>query len=114
MLRGMKLIALFLTLLFALSAPVRAGDIASYYGFESGTFTASGERFNPRAMTCAHRTLPFGTRLRVTFRGRSVVVRVNDRGPAKWTHRSIDLSIGAARAIGLITAGVGAVKVERF
>ncbi|MGJ0509117.1 MAG: septal ring lytic transglycosylase RlpA family protein [Methylocystis sp.] len=90
---------------------------ASYYGggprrFEPNTHTASGERFNQWGMTAAHRTLPLGTRLRVTHQGRSVVVRVNDRGPAVWTGRSLDLSRGAATAIGLISAGAGAVEVQ--
>ncbi len=61
--------------------------------------TASGERFNPGAMTAAHRTLPFGTMVRVTYRGRSVVVRINDRGPF-IRGRSLDLSKAAARRIG--------------
>lgn len=87
--------------------------VASYYGFESGKRTANGERFNPHGMTAAHRTLPFGTRLRVTYQGRSVDVRINDRGPAKWTGRSLDLSLGAARAIGLTARGHGPVQVER-
>lgn len=85
---------------------------ASYYGPESGNRTANGERFNPDGISAAHRTLPFGTRVRVTYRGRSVVVRINDRGPAKWTSRCIDLSRGAARAIGMISAGVGTVTLE--
>src|SRR3569623_1521646 len=55
--------------------------MASYYGNESGSRTASGPRFNQNAMTAAHRSLPFGTKLRVTHRGQSVVVTVNDRGP---------------------------------
>jgi len=55
--------------------------MASYYGNESGSRTASGQRFNQHAMTAAHRTLPFGTRLKVTHGGRSVTVTVNDRGP---------------------------------
>lgn len=91
----------------------RGGDVASYYGFESGTRTASGERFDPHGLTCAHRSLPFGSRLRVTYRGRSVVCRVNDRGPFK-PGRTIDLSLGAARAIGLTAAGVGPVTIERM
>lgn len=64
--------------------------------------TANGEVFNPGAMTAAHRTLPFGARVRVTNprTGQSVKVRINDRGPAAWTRREIDLSCGAARAIG--------------
>src|SRR5215813_2633710 len=55
--------------------------VASYYGSESGSKTASGQRFNQNAMTCAHRSLPFGTKLKVSSGGRSVVVTVNDRGP---------------------------------
>lgn len=61
--------------------------------------TASGERFNPNAMTAAHRSLPFGTMVRVTHKGRSVVVRINDRGPF-IKRRSLDLSRAAARKIG--------------
>lgn len=87
--------------------------VASYYGSESGHRTASGERFNPNGLTAAHRTLPFGTRLRVCYRG-CVVVRVNDRGPARWTRRSLDLSKGAARAIGMLHVGVARVMVERL
>jgi rare lipoprotein A len=86
--------------------------VASYYGAESGRHTASGARFNPEGFTAAHRTLPFGTRLRVCHQG-CVDVVVNDRGPAKWTHRSLDLSKGAARRIGLIARGYGPVQVER-
>lgn len=86
--------------------------VASYYGAESGRRTASGERFVPSGMTAAHRTLPFGTRLVVTYRGRSVVVRVTDRGPFV-RGRQLDLSVGAARAIGLVGRGVGQVEVER-
>jgi rare lipoprotein A len=85
--------------------------MASYYGNESGHRTASGQRFNQSAMTCAHRSLPFGTRLRVTHGGRSVVVTVNDRGPF-IRGRVLDLSTGAARAIGLTSAGVGRVTAE--
>jgi rare lipoprotein A len=85
--------------------------MASYYGNESGRRTASGQRFNQSAMTCAHRSLPFGTRLRVTHNGQSVVVTVNDRGPFV-RGRVLDLSTGAARAIGLTSAGVGRVTAE--
>jgi rare lipoprotein A len=96
-------------------APTSGGrsfsGMASYYGNESGHRTASGERFNQSAMTCAHRSLPFGTRLRVTHGGRSVVVTVNDRGPF-IRGRVLDLSTGAARAIGLTSAGVGRVTAE--
>src|SRR5476651_2196291 len=70
--------------------------MASYYGNESGSKTASGQHFNQNAMTCAHRSLPFGTKLKVTHGGRSVVVTVNDRGP--FVHgRVLDLSTAAAR-----------------
>jgi rare lipoprotein A len=85
--------------------------MASYYGNESGSRTASGQRFNQSAMTCAHRSLPFGTKLRVTHGGRSVVVTVNDRGPFV-RGRVLDLSTGAARAVGLTGAGVGRVTAE--
>jgi rare lipoprotein A len=85
--------------------------MASFYGNESGSQTASGQRFNQNAMTCAHRSLPFGTKLRVTYGDRSVVVTVNDRGP--FVHgRVLDLSTAAARAIGLTDAGVGRVAAE--
>ena len=84
---------------------------ASFYGNESGSKTASGQRFNQNAMTAAHRSLPFGTKLRVTHRGQSVVVTVNDRGPF-IRGRVLDLSKGAARAIGLTGAGVGHVTAE--
>ena len=85
--------------------------MASYYGNESGSRTASGQRMNANAMTCAHRSLPFGTRLRVTHGDRSVVVTVNDRGPFV-RGRVLDLSTGAARAIGLTSAGVGRVTAD--
>jgi len=84
---------------------------ASFYGNESGSKTASGQRFNQNAMTAAHRSLPFGTKLRVNYRGQSVVVTVNDRGPF-IKGRVLDLSTGAARAIGLTGAGVGHVTAE--
>jgi rare lipoprotein A len=85
--------------------------MASFYGNESGSRTASGQHFNQNALTCAHRSLPFGTKLRVTRGERSVVVTVNDRGPFV-RGRVLDLSTGAARAIGLTGAGVGRVVAE--
>ncbi len=85
--------------------------MASYYGNESGSKTASGARFNQNAMTAAHRSLPFGTKLRVTHGGRSVVVTINDRGPF-IRGRVLDLSTGAARAVGLTGAGVGRVTAQ--
>ena len=84
--------------------------LASFY--KTGKRTANGERFNPNGMTAAHRTLPFGTRVQVTDikTGRSVVVRINDRGPF-IRNRVIDLSLGAARVVGLQRSGVARVKV---
>lgn len=88
--------------------------VASYYGTElAGNRTASGERFNPNGLTAAHRTLPLGTMLRVTnvANGRSVVVRVNDRGPFVG-RRLIDVSLGAAREIQMIRSGTAQVRLE--
>ena len=87
--------------------------ITSWYGpgFH-GNLTANGERFNQNALTAAHRTLPFGTRLRVCYQ-RCAVVRVNDRGPYEG-NRGLDLSKGAADRIGLTNSGVGRVKVTRL
>jgi rare lipoprotein A len=85
--------------------------MASFYGNESGSRTASGQRMNANAMTAAHRSLPFGTKVRVTHAGRSVVVTINDRGPF-IRGRVLDLSTGAARAIGLTSRGVGRVVAE--
>jgi rare lipoprotein A len=97
-------------------APVKLTlrGVASFYGYDgSGNQTATGERFNPEAMTAAHRHLPFGTKVRVTNtrNGQSVIVRINDRGPF-IRGRVIDLSYGAARIIGMIGRGVAPVKVE--
>jgi rare lipoprotein A len=85
--------------------------VASYYGYETHGKTADGSRFNPTGFTAASRTLAFGTLLRVTYHHHSTVVRINDRGPF-IRGRSLDLSLGAARAIGLAAAGVGVVAVE--
>jgi rare lipoprotein A len=85
--------------------------MASFYGNESGSRTASGQRFNQNAMTAAHRSLPFGTKLRVTHGSQSVIVTINDRGPF-IRGRVLDLSTGAARAIGLTGRGVGRVTAE--
>lgn len=86
---------------------------ASFYGNElAGNRTASGERFDPRRLTAAHRTLPLGSEVRVTNprNGESVVVRINDRGPYHG-NRVIDLSYAAAREIGLIRSGTGRVNL---
>ncbi|MEN7535979.1 septal ring lytic transglycosylase RlpA family protein [Aurantiacibacter flavus] len=94
------------------ATPLGSGD-ASYYGRRfSGRPTASGEAFDMTALTAAHKTLPFGTRVRVTYprTGRSVIVRINDRGP--YAHgRLIDLSRAAAEEIGLIAQGHGKVEL---
>jgi rare lipoprotein A len=85
--------------------------IASFYGNESGRQTASGRRFDENQLTCAHRSLPFGTKLRVTHGDRSVVVTVTDRGPYV-KGRVLDLTTAAARAVGITTAGIGQVTAE--
>ncbi len=110
---------LLLSALACAGAPARRGGwvqegLASWYGPRfQGKRTASGERFDMHKLTAAHRTLPFGTRVRVTHlrTGRSVVVRINDRGPWK-RGRIIDLSYAAARAIGLLRDGVAPVRIE--
>jgi rare lipoprotein A len=117
------LAALLLCLLMPYShaQPVSAWDVtrevrASWYDCRQpgecskAKRTASGEPFSPHGLTAAHRSLPFGTRLRVCHRGRCCVVRVNDRGPFV-RGRSLDLSVGAARAIGM--GGVGLVTIEK-
>jgi rare lipoprotein A len=84
--------------------------MASYY--KSGKRTANGERFNPMGYTAAHRSLRFGTKVRVTNlrTGRSVIVRINDRGPF-IRGRIIDLAYGAAKAVGLHRSGVAKVRM---
>jgi rare lipoprotein A len=86
--------------------------VASWYGREfAGRRTASGERFDPAEYTAAHRTLPVGSRVRVTnAAGQSVVVRINDRGPFHGG-RVIDLSQAAAAELGLVRAGSGRVEL---
>lgn len=88
--------------------------IASYYAKRAtGSITANGERLHHDSMTCAHRTLPFGTLLKVTnlVNNRSVIVRVNDRGPY-IRRRIIDLSWGAARELGMLHRGIVKVQCE--
>lgn len=85
---------------------------SSWYGTKfHGRSTSSGEVYDQFGFTCAHRTLPFGTWLKVTFRGNSVIVKVNDRGPFV-AGRILDLSRGAADAIGMTGTGVGWVQCE--
>jgi rare lipoprotein A len=88
--------------------------IASWYGYDgSSSSTASGERYNPEGLTAAHRSLPLGTKVRVTntSNGRSVVVRINDRGPYVGG-RIIDLSAAAARLLGMMGSGIAPVHIE--
>ncbi|OLU32456.1 hypothetical protein BVH03_07260 [Pseudomonas sp. PA15(2017)] len=92
----------------------RAEGKASYYGrAHHGNRTASGERFDQNALTAAHRALPFGTQVKVTNlnNNRSVVVRINDRGPFA-RGRIIDVSRKAAEALDMIRSGVAPVRVE--
>lgn len=98
--------------LLCLSSIARAETcIASWYGAESGRQTASGERFRPEGISCAHKHLAFGTVARVTdlATGRSIACRINDRGPFV-RGRCIDLSHGAARALGM--GGLARVRIE--
>ena len=88
--------------------------LASYYGAKfHNKRTASGEIFNKNAMTAAHRSLPFGTQIKVTNlrNGKSVIVKVNDRGP-HVRGRIVDLSLGAAKKIGLVHSGTARVRLE--
>ena len=126
---SLRLTAFTAALLFASTAPLHAqpaplpaaastADVAdgklAYYGHRfAGRRTASGESYNPQALTMAHRTLPFGTLVRVTnpANQRSVVVRVNDRGPAA-VGRVGDVSLAAARQLRITRAGVVQAKLE--
>lgn len=96
---------------------ILTAELASWYGWEhQGRLTASGERFDCRLMTCASWQYPLGTHLRVMRLGqpsKSAVVRVNDRGPAPWTGRQIDLSLAAAQRLRMVERGVVKVKIER-
>lgn len=92
--------------------------MASWYGggpkrYEPNSHTANGQRFNPWGMTVAHRTLPFGTKLLLSHRGRQVVATVTDRGPSTWTGRSIDVAKGVAVKLGFISQGTACLSVSR-
>jgi rare lipoprotein A len=102
--------ACLLSVLLPLTAHAESGT-ASVYSYETGSKTASGERLNPGGLTAAHRTLPFGTRVRVTNKsnGRTVTVRINDRGPFV-RGRIIDLTPAAANQLGF--SGLAPVIVE--
>lgn len=99
---------------FAVAGPSKHIGVASYYGAElHGHRTASGVRFNRHALTAAHRSLPFGTHLRVTnlSNGKSVIVRVNDRGPFV-RRRVLDVSEAAARQLGFVGRGTAKIAYE--
>ena len=110
-----KLLAVILLTATTIQGAAKGTEgIASFYGkAHAGRRTASGEVFNPAKLTAAHRTLPFGTRVRVTnlSNGKHVVVRINDRGP-RSDRRMIDLSEAAARKIGMIQRGLARVRLE--
>jgi rare lipoprotein A len=95
-------------------AKVQVGKASYYASCFHGRRTSSGEKCNVSLLTAAHRTLPFGTMVKVTMlsNGKSVVVRINDRGP-HTKGRIIDLSQAAAKKIGLHRAGTAKVKIER-
>ena len=116
------LVALFFVVVFIAliyTVPARAGECrgtmvrASWYGAESGSKTAAGAHFNGSQWLVAHRSLPFGTKLRLTYHGHSVVVPVGDRGPY-IKGRTLDLSHAVAKALGTIPAGVAKVCMERL
>ena len=95
------------------NANTKVGN-ASYYAHAfHGRTTASGSKYNMNALTCAHKTLPFGTRVRVTnpSNGQTVTLTVNDRGPYHG-NRVLDLSYAGAKAIGLVQSGVGKIHYE--
>lgn len=96
-------------------AQVQSGKASFYAKKFSGRKTASGERLHHDSLTCAHRTYPFGTQLKVTnpANGKTVIVRVTDRGPYV-KGRIIDLSVRAARELGIISQGIAPVIVERY
>lgn len=104
----MRNVAIIIMLLLNVNG-ANADSIKSSYYYQ-GQHTASGERFNPHGLTAAHRTLPFGTLLKVCYHG-CVVVRINDRGPFT-KGRGLDLSLGAAKVIGMIGVGVANVRIS--
>ena len=110
--RSLSLFTFHFSLLYAQS--VQSGKASFYSKRATGSRTANGEQLHHDSLTCAHLKYPFGTLLRVTnvLNGKQVVVRVNDRGPYR-RGRIIDLSWGAAKAIGMISQGIAPVTVER-
>ena len=112
--RNTLLVILAILSLALVCAQTQTGKASFYSKRASGSRTSSGERLHHDSLTCAHRTYPFGTMLRVTNErnGKSVIVRVTDRGP-HGRGRIIDLSYRAASELGIIAQGVAVVKVER-
>lgn len=106
-----KSVLTVLLLTFTLTLPAQAINIGWASFYKSGKLTANGEAFKPMGLTAAHRKLPFGTKLKVTNirTGKSVIVRVNDRGPF-IKGRVLDLSLGAAKIIGLNRSGVAKIS----
>jgi rare lipoprotein A len=112
-----RMVLVILTGLAYQSSPIQyaaaadRGGVASVYSTESGGKTASGQKLNPQALTAAHRTLPFGTKVKVTNKhnGHSVVVIINDRGPFV-RGRVIDVTPAAARVLGF--SGLAQVTVD--
>ena len=112
-----KLLIFLLTLTWLFAGPAKAHTywwVASYYGaYFHGRTTANGETYNMWADTCAHKSLRFGTRLRLTnpHTGKVAVCRINDRGPY-IAGRTLDVSKGVAQKLGMLSAGVVTLKVE--
>lgn len=108
------ILATLVTFTFSISATAQQHGKASYYSNSMhGRRTSDGSRYHKDSLTCAHRTLPFGTLLKVTNKnnGKEVVVKVTDRGP--YAHgRVVDLSMAAARELGMVSSGVASVMVE--
>lgn len=111
MLKSILSISAALVTFVGTSASGAQSMLASWYGpgFH-GRLTANGERYNMHGLTAAHKTLPFGTKLRVCYKG-CTTVRINDRGPFIGT-RELDLSYGAAKAVGLVNSGVANVRIS--
>lgn len=112
--RNTLLVILAILSLALVCAQTQTGKASFYSKRATGSRTSSGERLHHDSLTCAHRTYPFGTLLRVTNErnGKSVVVRVTDRGP-HGRGRIIDLSYRAASDLGIVAQGVAVVRVER-
>lgn len=114
--RIILLLATIITFTLSNQALAQTSGKASYYGNKfHGRYTSDGSRYHKDSLTCAHRTLPFGTLLKVTNKknGKEVVVRVTDRGPFV-RGRVVDLSMAAAKEIGMVAMGVAPVEVEKI